>query len=227
MSLEASNEIAQTLLSGFIKVNEVAPTKVNEQSLPSASLDTWSMTSPPFITRDNSQNQNTYEDYEIEELLMSLKVSQDLEEQGDILQCIVANWGMDHETGSGTVQQLVEDLYQRSCEVKNWSLVRHTCGLLSKKLPNLALAVTDLIVRQKQVAVGLPGDREEVISHPLGAGELRDLIYNVHKSDTSTAVLTQELITYLAMFIRTEPELFHGMIRIRVGLIIQVRFNTN
>ena len=227
MSLEASNEIAQTLMSGFITVNEVATNKTNEQSLPSASIDPWSMTSPPFRTRNNSQNQNTYEDHEIEELLICLNVSQDLEEQGDILQCIVANWGMKHETGSGTVQQLVEDLYQRSCEVKNWSLVRHTCGLLSRKLPNLALAVTDLIVRQKQVAVGLPGDREEVISHPLGAGELRDLIYNVHKADTSTAVLTQELITYLAMFIRTEPELFHGMIRIRVGLIIQVRIKTN
>ena len=27
---------------------------------------------------------------------------------------------------------------------------------------------------------------------------------------------------YLAMFIQTEPKLFHGMLRVRVGLIIQV-----
>ena len=32
----------------------------------------------------------------------------------------------------------------------------------------------------------------------------------------------QELFVYLAMFIQTEPELFHGMLRVRVGLIIQV-----
>ena len=35
-------------------------------------------------------------------------------------------------------------------------------------------------------------------------------------------MLTQELLVYLAMFIRTEPQLFHEMLRLRVGLIIQV-----
>ena len=34
--------------------------------------------------------------------------------------------------------------------------------------------------------------------------------------------LLQELMIYLAMFIRTEPKLFHEMLRLRVGLIIQV-----
>jgi hypothetical protein len=32
----------------------------------------------------------------------------------------------------------------------------------------------------------------------------------------------QELLIYLAMFIRTEPKLFNEMLRLRVGLIIQV-----
>lgn len=35
-------------------------------------------------------------------------------------------------------------------------------------------------------------------------------------------MLTQELIIYLSMFIRTEPLLFIEMLRLRVGLIIQV-----
>lgn len=41
--------------------------------------------------------------------------------------------------------------------------------------------------------------------------------------DESTAMLTQELMVYLAMFIRTEPQLFIEMLRLRVGLIIQVK----
>ena len=219
MSLESSKEIAQTLLNGCM--NEIAAKTTNEHS-PPPSFDPWHIMSPPFRTRKSSQN--IYEDNE-EELLMRLEEEEDLEEQGDILQHMVENWGMAHDTGSGTVETLVKELYRKSCEVKNWSLVRHTFGLQTWKIPNLALAVTDLIVRQKQVAVGLPGEGEEVISHPLGAAELKNLIYNVHKADTTTAVLTQELISYLAMFIRTEPELFHGVIRIRVGLIIQVRIN--
>lgn len=40
--------------------------------------------------------------------------------------------------------------------------------------------------------------------------------------DDSTSMLTQELLVYLAMFIRTEPHLFMEMLRLRVGLIIQV-----
>jgi phosphorylase kinase alpha/beta subunit len=32
----------------------------------------------------------------------------------------------------------------------------------------------------------------------------------------------QEILVYLAMFIRTEPKLFREMLRLRVGLIIQV-----
>ena len=40
--------------------------------------------------------------------------------------------------------------------------------------------------------------------------------------DESMTMLTQELLVYMSMFIQTEPELFHGMLRLRIGLIIQV-----
>jgi phosphorylase kinase alpha/beta subunit len=52
--------------------------------------------------------------------------------------------------------------------------------------------------------------------------ELRQLIHEAYGDDESTAMLTQELLVYLSMFIRTEPQLFHEMLRLRVGLIIQV-----
>ena len=35
-------------------------------------------------------------------------------------------------------------------------------------------------------------------------------------------MVTQELLIYLALFISTEPQLFEGMIRLRLGLLIQV-----
>ena len=52
--------------------------------------------------------------------------------------------------------------------------------------------------------------------------DLRDIIHNAYKGDESTAMLSQEILVYLAMFIQTEPKLFHGMLRLRIGLIIQV-----
>ena len=67
---------------------------------------------------------------------------------------------------------------------------------MGKKLPSLALSLTDLIVRQKQVTVGLPG-KEIIISRPLGSQELKDKIYSAHDGDVSTSSLSQEYDQFL------------------------------
>lgn len=95
-------------------------------------------------------------------------------------------------------------------------------GMLGKRAEDLAKAVTDLLVRQKQVTIGMPPLCEHTITAPLPEMELRHLIHEAYGDDESTAMLTQELLVYLAMFIRTEPQLFHEMLRLRIGLIIQV-----
>lgn len=113
-------------------------------------------------------------------------------------------------------------MYERACQEKRWALVRHIAGILGKRVEDLAKAVADLLVRQKQVTIGMPPNFEHTISRPIPAKELRQIIDQAHGGDQSTAMLTQELLVYLAMFIRTESQLFLEMLRIRVGLIIQV-----
>ncbi|XP_034661429.1 probable phosphorylase b kinase regulatory subunit alpha isoform X4 [Drosophila subobscura] len=130
--------------------------------------------------------------------------------------------GMLEEGRVVTVRDLLKGLYEKACQQKLWGLVRHTAGMLGKRVEDLAKAVTDLLVRQKQVTVGMPPNNEHTITAPLPEGELRQLIHDAYGDDESTAMLTQELMVYLAMFIRTEPQLFHEMLRLRVGLIIQV-----
>lgn len=162
------------------------------------------------------------------ELLNLLNESDSLEEHGDIIHCLVLNKGLkwDTELGDGgrviTVRHLLKDLYEKACKEHKWSLVRHTAGLLGKKVEDLAKAVTDLLVRQKQVTIGMPPMNEYTITRPQPSKQLRIIIYKVHGGDKSAAMLTQELLVYLSMFIRTEPDLFHEMLRLRVGLIIQV-----
>ncbi|XP_023032729.1 probable phosphorylase b kinase regulatory subunit alpha isoform X10 [Drosophila willistoni] len=164
----------------------------------------------------------------VEELIAMLRETENLEEQGDILQFLVDTQGLDFNTGMleegrvVTVRDLLKGLYEKACQQKLWGLVRHTAGMLGKRVEDLAKAVTDLLVRQKQVTVGMPPNNEHTITAPLPEGELRQLIHDAYGDDESTAMLTQELMVYLAMFIRTEPQLFHEMLRLRVGLIIQV-----
>ncbi|KAH7938264.1 hypothetical protein HPB49_022013 [Dermacentor silvarum] len=162
------------------------------------------------------------------ELVNTLRETESLEEQGDILHYLALRKGLKWDTGLGqphsviTVRDLFQEFYERACEEHQWGLVRHFASSLGKRVEDLAKTVTDLLVRQKQVTVGMPPNNEEVITRPLTTKELRTIIMRVHKGDQSTAMLTQEILAYLALFIRSNPAVFHEMQRLRVGLIIQV-----
>ncbi|XP_043072333.1 probable phosphorylase b kinase regulatory subunit alpha isoform X3 [Drosophila grimshawi] len=182
----------------------------------------------PKILIQRHRAETNFADTEVEELIAMLRETENLEEQGDILQYLVDTQGLDFNTGMleegrvVTVRDLLKGLYEKACQQKLWGLVRHTAGMLGKRVEDLGKAVTDLLVRQKQVTVGMPPNNEHTITAPLPEVELRQLIHDAYGDDESTAMLTQELMVYLAMFIRTEPQLFHEMLRLRVGLIIQV-----
>lgn len=120
---------------------------------------------------------------EVEELLAMLRDTENLEEEGDILQYLMDSQGLQFETGKDlylwiyvqssspiflpsifallegiledgkpvTIRDLLKTLYHKACEQKLWGLVRHTAGMLGKRVEDLAKSVTDLVVRQKQV----------------------------------------------------------------------------
>ncbi|KAK7097165.1 probable phosphorylase b kinase regulatory subunit alpha isoform X6 [Littorina saxatilis] len=163
----------------------------------------------------------------VHELLENLKQSDSLQEQADIIHYLYTHKGPDWDTGIDsqrkcTVRDLLTELYEKAGHWKQWWLVRHTAGMLKKRVEDLAIAATDLVVRQKQLSVGMPPYGEHIITCPLPPDELASIIFNAYAEDSSSASLTQELLIYLAMFIRTEPKLFSEMLRLRVGLIIQV-----
>lgn len=109
------------------------------------------------IARHRNQSESSYAEQEVEELFAMLRESDSLEEQGDILQYLVDTKGPDFNTGmleNGkvvTVKDLLKGLYEKACQQKLWGLVRHSAGMLGKRVEDLAKAVTDLLVRQKQV----------------------------------------------------------------------------
>lgn len=87
--------------------------------------------------------------------------------------------GMLEEGRVVTVRDLLKGLYEKACQQKLWGLVRHTAGMLGKRVEDLAKAVTDLLVRQKQVTVGMPPNNEFTITAPLPEADLRQLIHDV------------------------------------------------
>ncbi|XP_070167442.1 probable phosphorylase b kinase regulatory subunit alpha isoform X1 [Polyergus mexicanus] len=214
-------EVTDTTLS----LNSTQPLTVERTPSPTDELLAWRNSSK---TKHKTTSETQYAETEVEELLSMLRETESLEEQGDILQYLVDSKGLYFDTGVKEeghpvlVKDLLKSLYEKVCQQKMWGIVRHSAGMLGKRVEDLAKAVTDLLVRQKQVTVGMPPNNEHTIVAPLPENELRALIHQAYGDDESTAMLTEELLVYLAMFIRTEPQLFHEMLRLRVGLIIQV-----
>ncbi|XP_032355288.1 phosphorylase b kinase regulatory subunit alpha, skeletal muscle isoform isoform X12 [Etheostoma spectabile] len=160
-------------------------------------------------------------------LVQLLKDTQSLQDQGDILYILFKDKGMDWDThlhGKGsTVRSLLSDLYEKAGEVKHWGLIRMISGMLKKKVEELDSACSDLLAHQKHLTVGLPPEpREKTITAPIPPDQLAALIDEASENNISVAILTQEIMVYLAMSIRTQPSLFSEMFRLRIGLIIQV-----
>ncbi|XP_062939116.1 phosphorylase b kinase regulatory subunit alpha, skeletal muscle isoform isoform X4 [Cynocephalus volans] len=161
-------------------------------------------------------------------LVLQLKETSSLQEQADILYMLYTMKGPDWDTemydeGSATVRELLIELYVRVGEIRHWGLIRYISGILRKKVEALDEACTDLLSHQKHLTVGLPPEpREKTISAPLPYEALTQLIDEASEGDMSISILTQEIMVYLAMYMRTQPGLFAEMFRLRIGLIIQV-----
>lgn len=172
--------------------------------------------------------EKNYQDQDTRQLLINLENTDDIFEQALCIfnLCrleplnfkVVLNSGVSY----GTLRTLLRELYNLAGSHKLWLLLRHVSGYLKKAADGLSNAAANLLVRQKQFSVGYPNFREDVVANYLHTDDLKDLIYKCYQDDLTGAVLAQEVIIYLSMFIKTEGHLFDRMIRLRVGLIIEV-----
>lgn len=76
-----------------------------------------------------------------------------------------------------------------------------------------------IFAHDHQVTLGLFGHEEVVISNPLSPGVIQGIIYSKCSpiGGEREAVLQQELVIHIGWIISNNPELFSGMLKIRVG----------
>uniref|UniRef100_A0AAY4C3B4 Phosphorylase b kinase regulatory subunit n=1 Tax=Denticeps clupeoides TaxID=299321 RepID=A0AAY4C3B4_9TELE len=158
-------------------------------------------------------------------LVQLLKDTENLQDQADILYILFKDKSWDTTLrGSGTtVHVLLLELYEKAGDMRQWGLIRTISGMLRKKVEELDWACSDLLAHQKHLTVGLPPEpREKTITAPMPPDQLAKLIDQASENNVTIAILTQEIMVYLAMNMRTQPGLFSEMFRLRIGLIIQV-----
>ncbi|CAF1066408.1 unnamed protein product [Rotaria sp. Silwood1] len=106
---------------------------------------------------------------------------------------------------------------------QNWAVIRFISSLLHKMVDSLAPSVTNLLVRGKIVTIGIFGHEESVIDKPMRPNEIFKILYsdNVFGRSIFHAVLLQELLINISVFMNTLPQLFNGILKIRLGWIFE------
>lgn len=164
-------------------------------------------------------------------LLTSLRESNNLYEQIELLQTLTRLKGLEFDTGLGgpnhpvTVADLLEEVYTRASKGRPdgqpyWSIVRRAAGLLDKVDMSLSDSVTDILVRQKQIAVGRAYSEASLLTQPMPYTEILEKIREFCREDIRDRVLTQEILIYLSLLNKAEPELLKGLLTLRVGYLI-------
>lgn len=75
------------------------------------------------------------------------------------------------------------------------------------------------------MTLGPFGQEEEVISNPLSPAVIKNIIYEkCHLQDEREAVVQQELVIHVGWIISNSPELFSGMLKIRIGSVKYLLF---
>ncbi|XP_062850268.1 phosphorylase b kinase regulatory subunit alpha, skeletal muscle isoform isoform X2 [Trichomycterus rosablanca] len=208
------------------------PTKLFRCSQPSLNLKSSSGPEPSqapelFVSSHSDLPRGADGAIDYVALSQLLKDMQGLQDQADILYILFKDKGMDWDTqlyGKGTtVRRLLTELYEKAGDLRCWGLIRMISGMLRKKVEELDWACSDLLAHQKHLTVGLPPEpREKTITAPMPPDQLAKLIDQASENNITISILTQEIMVYLAMNIRTQPGLFSEMFRLRIGLIIQV-----
>jgi phosphorylase kinase alpha/beta subunit len=163
---------------------------------------------------------------DIKLLLNRLRESENIYEQVELLSNLVRLKGLDFDTGLGrpvhtvTVAMLLDEVYAKAGKHKLWAIVRRVAGLYDKLAPNLADVVTDILVRQKQIAIGKSYSETSLITRPLAPAEIMEKIREFCREDIRDRMLTQEILIYLSLLIKAEPHVFDGLLTLRIGYLI-------
>ncbi|KFZ67309.1 Phosphorylase b kinase regulatory subunit beta, partial [Podiceps cristatus] len=224
----------QTLISGavveqldFLRITETEEAPVfkslEELDLPKHSKVKRQSSTPnaseleqqPDVNINDWKNKSTYE------ILQKLNDCNCLASQALLSSILLKREGPNFITKEGTVAEHIERIYRRAGSKKLWSVVRFAASLLGKLVDSLAPSITNVLVQGKQVTLGAFGQEEEVISNPLSPGVIKNIIYEkCHLQDEREAVVQKELVIHIGWIISNSPELFSGMLKIRIGWII-------
>jgi phosphorylase kinase alpha/beta subunit len=175
----------------------------------------------PLTARDEQE----LEDSSIAALLDRLWSSTSLQEQAEVLALLGQRLGTAAQLQgprqeSLPLRSLLSEVYRRGLAQADWNVVRRTAAALELVHPQLEDALTDLLLRQKQVVVGRNYTPNSRITAPLGSSAIAAMIRRFSGEDGREWMLQQELLLALDSLARHEPGLLSGSLTLQLGQLL-------
>jgi phosphorylase kinase alpha/beta subunit len=111
-------------------------------------------------------------------------------------------------------------VYQHGLRCQDWNVVRRCAGAMGMVHPQLEDALTDLLVRQKQVVVGRNYTGESRLNQPQDSTAIAERIERTSGIDARERMLEQELLLALDSMVRREPTLLDGSLTLQLGQLL-------
>ncbi|XP_028433085.1 phosphorylase b kinase regulatory subunit beta isoform X3 [Perca flavescens] len=225
----------QTLISGAV-VEQLDFLRVNEAEIPEfKSFEELELPKHSKVKRQTSTpnasdleqqpeiNVDEWLQKPTNEIIQKFHDCDCLASQAQLAAILLRREGPDFLSRDENLRDELERLYRRAGSRKLWPAVRQVAAIIKKFASSMAPHITTILVHGKQVTLGLFGQEEEVISNPLSPGVIQGIIYSKcsPQGGEREAVLQQELVIHIGWIISNTPELFSGMLKIRVGWIVQ------
>lgn len=130
--------------------------------------------------------------------------------------------GLNYEINGETVYDSLNSLYHRAGTLRYWRAVRYCSSLLHHTVDSISPFITTVLVNGKQLTVGVIGQKETVFDKPMTPAEIQNVMYTtVQPFDVIQAVLQQEVVLYCGRLIATNPDIFKGVLKIRIGWVLE------
>ncbi|XP_054258864.1 probable phosphorylase b kinase regulatory subunit beta isoform X3 [Macrosteles quadrilineatus] len=184
-----------------------------------------SLTDVPRATsysEDMSPSTLNYDSKPLYEVLDGIRNATGLHVKCQLFGVLLKREGPNYEFKGSTVEEHLKSLYYTAGCLHYWVAVRYCSSLLHHTVDSISPFITTVLVNGKELTVGVIGREETVFDKPPTPAEIRSVIYStIQPYDVIQAVLQQEVVLYCGRLIATNPDMFKGILKIRVGWVLE------
>lgn len=165
---------------------------------------------------------DAYKERTTPDIISAIGFSESIYCQCQLWGILLNRHGPNYEVHGTTVQEELTMIYHKAGSLRYWRAVRYCSSLLRHIVDSISPFITTVLVNGKQVTVGVIKQKETVFDKPMTPAEIRDVMYStVQPYDVIQAVLQQEVVLYCGRLIATNPDIFKGILKIRVGWVLE------